>query len=86
MATATETCGVCELRHITKPPIIWCSDDEGLCTEWQEHHSLSKETRNHIVIPITEYTKLPADVIMISQNCSKHDKKYQTYYQKHECP
>lgn len=59
MATATKTCGVCELRHITKPPIVWCSEcEEGLCTECQEHHSLSKGTRNHKVIPITEYSKL----------------------------
>ncbi|CAG2241891.1 unnamed protein product [Mytilus edulis] len=87
MATASMSCGVCELRHITKPSIVWCSEcDEGLCTECQEHHSLSKGTRNHKVITITEYTKLPADVLMISQNCSKHVKKYQFYCQKHECP
>ncbi|XP_076115853.1 uncharacterized protein LOC143083476 [Mytilus galloprovincialis] len=87
MATSTNNCGVCELRHITKPSVVWCTEcDEGLCPECQEHHSLSKGTRNHGVIPITEYTKLPAAVLMISQNCSKHDKKYQMYCQKHECP
>ncbi|XP_052065728.1 uncharacterized protein LOC127705449 [Mytilus californianus] len=87
MATATKTCGVCELRHITKPSIVWCSEcDEGLCTECKEHHSLSKSSRSHCVISFTEYQKLPADVLKITQYCTKHDKKYQMFCQKHEFP
>ncbi|CAC5386095.1 unnamed protein product [Mytilus coruscus] len=87
MATSSHSCGVCDARHINKPSTIWCTEcDEGLCTECREHHSLSKGTRNHKVIPITEYTKLPADALKISQNCSKHNEKFQIYCQKHECP
>ncbi|CAG2214005.1 unnamed protein product [Mytilus edulis] len=87
MATASKSCGVCELRHITKPSIVWCTEcDEGLCTECNEHHSLSKSSRSHCVIPFTEYQKLPADILKFTQYCTKHDKKYQIYCQKHECP
>ncbi|XP_052065729.1 uncharacterized protein LOC127705450 isoform X1 [Mytilus californianus] len=87
MATPTNSCGICELRHITKPSIIWCTEcDEGLCIECKEHHSLSKSSRNHCVIPFTEYEKLPADILKITQYCTKHDKKYQIYCQKHEFP
>ncbi|XP_071121518.1 putative autophagy-related protein 11 [Mytilus edulis] len=87
MATSSPSCGVCDLRHNTKPSIVWCTEcDEGLCTECQEHHSLSKASRNHNVIPINEYQKLPIDVLKITQYCSIHDEKFQIYCQKHECP
>ncbi|CAG2231475.1 unnamed protein product [Mytilus edulis] len=87
MAASFQSCGVCDLRHITKPCIVWCTEcDEGLCSECKEHHSLSKSSRSHSVIPIAEYQKLPADVLKITQYCTSHDKKYQFYCQKHECP
>ncbi|OPL33555.1 hypothetical protein AM593_04533, partial [Mytilus galloprovincialis] len=87
MAAPSQSCGVCDLRHITKPCIVWCTEcDEGLCSECKEHHSLSKSSRGHSVIPIAEYQKLPADVLKIIQYCTSHDKKYQFYCQKHECP
>ncbi|CAC5415405.1 unnamed protein product [Mytilus coruscus] len=87
MATSSPSCGVCDLRHITKPPIVWCTEcDEGLCSECQEHHSLSKASRRHNVISINEYEKLPTDVLKITQYCSEHDEKFQIYCQKHECP
>ncbi|XP_071121594.1 uncharacterized protein [Mytilus edulis] len=87
MAAPSQSCGVCDLRHITKPCIVWCTEcDEGLCSECKEHHSLSKSSRSHSVIPIAEYLKLPADVLKITQYCSKHDEKFQIYCQKHECP
>ncbi|XP_071123421.1 uncharacterized protein [Mytilus edulis] len=87
MATSSQSCGVCDLRHLTKPSIVWCTEcDEGLCTECKEHHSLSKSSRSHYVIPFTEYQKLPADILKITQYCTKHDKKYQMYCKKHACP
>ncbi|CAC5397268.1 unnamed protein product [Mytilus coruscus] len=87
MATSSPSCGVCDLRHITKPSIVWCTEcDEGLCTECQEHHSLSKASRRHTVIPIVEYQKLPTDVLKMSPYCIKHDEKFQIYCRKHECP
>ncbi|XP_052065987.1 uncharacterized protein LOC127705683 [Mytilus californianus] len=87
MAKSSLSCGVCDLRHTNKPAIVWCTEcDEGLCTECQEHHSLSKGTKNHRVILITEYLKLPSDVLKISQYCSKHNKQFQIYCRKHESP
>ncbi|XP_076115854.1 uncharacterized protein LOC143083478 [Mytilus galloprovincialis] len=87
MATSFQNCGVCELRHITNPSIVWCTEcDEGLCTECQEHHSLSKASRRHSVIPITGYQKLPTNLLKVTQYCSKHNEKYQIYCQMHESP
>ncbi|CAC5386092.1 unnamed protein product [Mytilus coruscus] len=87
MATSSQSCGVCDLRLITKPCIVWCTEcDEGLCKECYEHHSLSKASRNHIVIPFTDYQKLPTDVLKIIQYCSKHNKKFEMFCQKHERP
>lgn len=87
MAASSSLCGVCTLRHISKPSIVWCTEcDEGLCTECQEHHSLSKASRAHNTILITEYHKLPPDVLSISQYCDKHNEKYQIYCKIHETP
>ncbi|CAC5411746.1 unnamed protein product [Mytilus coruscus] len=87
MSTSTHSCGVCELRHITKCSIIWCTEcDEGLCTECQEHHSLSKSSRNHNTLPITNYQKLPPDVLKISKYCEKHNEQFQIYCKNHESP
>ncbi|XP_063399391.1 uncharacterized protein LOC134684028 [Mytilus trossulus] len=87
MATSSSNCGVCDLRHIKKPSIVWCTEcDEGLCTECQEHHSFSKASRRHKVIAINEYQELPSDVINITQYCIEHNEKFQIYCQKHECP
>ncbi|CAC5395518.1 unnamed protein product [Mytilus coruscus] len=87
MSTSTQSCGVCELRHITKPSIIWCTEcDEGLCIECQEHHSLSKSSRNHNTIPITNYQKLPPDVLKISKYCEQHNEQFQIYCKNHETP
>ncbi|XP_063418802.1 uncharacterized protein LOC134701591 [Mytilus trossulus] len=87
MATSSLSCGVCDLRHISKPSAVWCSEcDEGLCEGCQEHHSLSKSSRSHTVIPISEYEQLPKDIVQISQFCDKHNEKYIIYCKKHECP
>ncbi|XP_063399383.1 uncharacterized protein LOC134684016 [Mytilus trossulus] len=87
MATSSLSCSVCDLRHISNPSAVWCTEcDEGLCEGCQEHHSLSKASRNHTVIPITEYHKLPSDVVKISQFCDKHNEKLSIYCKMHECP
>ncbi|CAG2246759.1 unnamed protein product [Mytilus edulis] len=70
MATSSQSCGVCDVRHINKPSIVWCTKcDEGLCTECQKHHGVSKASRRHEVIPIVEYQKLPTDVRKITHKC-----------------
>ncbi|CAC5388387.1 unnamed protein product [Mytilus coruscus] len=82
MATSIPLCGAYELQHIRKPSIVWCTDcEEGLCSECQNYHSVSKPSRNHNTLSINEYQELPSDVQQITQNCGKHDeKKAFTYY------
>ncbi|CAG2206907.1 unnamed protein product [Mytilus edulis] len=87
MTSSSQSCGVCDLRHINKPSIIWCTEcDEGLCQDCQEHHSLSKGTRNHNTIAIKEYQTLPSDVLKITQYCNIHNDKFIMYCRKHERP
>ncbi|CAC5397665.1 TRIM2_3 [Mytilus coruscus] len=85
-----EFCGICYARHITKSQNFWCSDcDEGLCTECHEHHSISKSSRNHNVIPIESYNKLPSSIAKIVNYCTNHGRKYENYCPHHEklcCP
>ncbi|XP_063399118.1 uncharacterized protein LOC134683731 [Mytilus trossulus] len=87
MTSNWSVCGVCDYRHITKPSIVWCSEcDEGLCEECNEHHGISKGTRNHGTVCITEYKKLPNKVLQLVLSCDKHNEKYQIFCKKHDCP
>ncbi|XP_052075297.1 E3 ubiquitin/ISG15 ligase TRIM25-like [Mytilus californianus] len=87
MASNPSVCGVCEHRHVTKPSVVWCSEcDEGLCEDCKEHHSFSKATRNHEIVLIGEYMKLPAKILQIAQFCNKHNEKYELFCRKHDCP
>lgn len=81
MESKIAACAICDLRHITKPSIVWCSEcDEGLCLECNEHHGLSKATRCHIPVPISVYEKLPTNV------CTKHKEQFQMYCNSHNQP
>ncbi|CAC5410602.1 unnamed protein product [Mytilus coruscus] len=87
MASASNLCGICDLRHITKPSVSWCPEcDEGFCSGCEEHHSLAKATRHHKTLQIAEYNKLPNDVLQIPQLCRKHDEKFLLYCKDHEMP
>ncbi|XP_071141808.1 tripartite motif-containing protein 2-like [Mytilus edulis] len=87
MASNWTVCGVCNFKNINKASVVWCSEcDEGLCVECREHHGASKSTRNHDTISITEYQKLPTNVLEITQTCQKHKEHYQTFCKKHDCP
>ncbi|XP_063400260.1 uncharacterized protein LOC134684880 [Mytilus trossulus] len=87
MASSIPSCGPCDIQHITKPSIVWCTEcEEGLCTQCIKHHTASKASRNHNTLPINEYQELPNDVKKITENCSKHNEKYTIYCRKHECP
>ena len=51
-------CGICEAQHITKYADQWCPEcDEGLCSDCEKHHNISKASRNHGVISIESYHK-----------------------------
>lgn len=74
MASATQMCGVCNQRNIDKPSIIWCCDcEEGLCRDCIEHHSLSKGTRHHNIVSISQYTSLSTDSKHMTQNQKRKD-------------
>ncbi|XP_071127596.1 putative leucine-rich repeat-containing protein DDB_G0290503 [Mytilus edulis] len=85
MATSSNSCGICNLRHISKPTLVWCSDcNEGLCDDCKEHHSLLKATRDHNIIPFAEYQKLPSFITNIAMHCNEHDEKYLLFCKKHD--
>ncbi|XP_052077166.1 uncharacterized protein LOC127715168 [Mytilus californianus] len=87
MSNSTSLCGVCGLRHLSKPSTVWCLDcDEGLCFDCKEHHSLLKATKSHNIISINEYQKLPRNVLEITQYCTKHEEIFQIFCKKHDCP
>ncbi|CAC5416471.1 unnamed protein product [Mytilus coruscus] len=87
MSNKLTVCGVCEYRNINKPSVVWCSEcDEGLCKECKAHHAASKGSRNHSIVPISEYQKLPSNILEITQTCSKHDEKYVIFCKKHDSP
>lgn len=87
MASSFDNCDICSLRHVSKLSVVWCSDcDEGLCQDCLEHHSLSKLSRNHNVLPIAEYKKLPSFLVNIKLHCDEHDEKYLLFCKEHnEC-
>ncbi|XP_063407132.1 uncharacterized protein LOC134690901 [Mytilus trossulus] len=87
MASNWTVCGVCNFVNINKASIVWCSEcDEGLCGECSEQHGAVKSSRNHSVISVTEYQKLPSNVLEIAKTCQKHEKQYQIFCKKHDCP
>ncbi|CAG2254828.1 unnamed protein product [Mytilus edulis] len=64
MASNFSVCGICDFRHVTKPSVVWCSEcDEGLCNDCKEHHSISKSSRDHDIVPIDDYQNLPSEVL-----------------------
>ena len=87
MSSTPSSCGICDIRHITKPSDVWCSDcEEGICTECLGQHSLAKPCRNHTTIPISEYWKLPSYVLDIKELCNEHHEKLLLYCKEHERP
>jgi hypothetical protein len=88
--TADILCGICESQHITKCAGHWCPEcEEGLCSECQKHHSLSKASRTHGIISIENYKKLPQSISQIVHNCKDHEMKVTIYCPKHDticCP
>ena len=88
MATSNHIlCGICEAQHITKYADQWCPEcDEGLCSDCENHHKISKSSRNHGVISIEHYHKLPSSISEIGNHCEYHDMKYTHFCQHHDKP
>ena len=87
MSSSPSFCGICDIRHISKPSKIWCLDcEEGLCAECIEYHSSVKPSRGHTTLPIEEYQKLPSYVLEIKEHCNEHHEKFKLYCKHHGCP
>ena len=88
MATSRDIlCGICEAQHVTKYADHWCPEcDEGLCATCENHHIISKGTRNHGIISIENYKKLPSFISEIGHHCKDHDMKYKIFCQIHDKP
>ena len=88
MATSRNIlCGICEAQHITKYAYQWCPEcDEGLCSDCENHHTFSNSSRNHDVISIENYHKLPSSISEITNHCEYHDMKYSLFCQHHDKP
>ncbi|VDI41313.1 Hypothetical predicted protein, partial [Mytilus galloprovincialis] len=78
-------CGICDDQHVSNVANYWCPEcEEGLCTTCKNYHSLSKASRQHGIISIDDYKKLPAEICKIEQNCTEHDKKLQMFCPRHD--
>ena len=87
MSSSPSFCGMCDIRHISKPSEVWCPDcEEGLCAQCIEYHSLVKLSRGHTTIPISGYQKLPSYVVEVKEHCNEHNEKFNLFCREHECP
>ncbi|VDI64031.1 Hypothetical predicted protein [Mytilus galloprovincialis] len=86
MAASNVTlCGICNSQHVSTVANYWCPEcDEGLCSQCEIHHSVSKASRQHGIISINDYKKLPAEICKIEQNCRKHERKFQMFCPRHD--
>ncbi|CAG2241847.1 unnamed protein product [Mytilus edulis] len=65
----------------------WCPDcEKALCSNCSEYHGISKASKSHKIVCLSQYQTLPAFVINIQQFCGQHNAKFKQYCMKHECP
>ena len=87
MTSSPSTCGICDVRHISKPSDVWCPEcDQGFCIDCTGYHCLFSASRNHSTIPISEYQKMPSFVLEIRAFCNEHNERLQLYCKEHGCP
>ncbi|CAC5374905.1 unnamed protein product [Mytilus coruscus] len=87
MACNWAVCGVCDCRNTNKQSIVWCPKcDKGLCCRCREQHCNSELTKTHNIIPITEYQKLPLNLLESAQTCSIHNEQYEKFCKMHDSP
>ncbi|XP_052089978.1 uncharacterized protein LOC127726601 isoform X2 [Mytilus californianus] len=78
-------CGICDAQHVSHVADYWCPEcDEGLCSPCKNYHGVSKASRQHGIISIDDYKKLPAEICKIEQNCTEHEKKFQMFCPCHD--
>ena len=88
METATaQCCSICDHDNESKLAANWCPECEDfLCTDCNRHHSRSSATKQHIVISMEKYQKLPSSILSIKNRCTKHGNKYEFYCSIHGDP
>ena len=88
MATATrQCCNICDHDNESKLVATWCPECEDfLCTDCNRHHARSSSTKQHIVISMENYQKLPSSIVSIKNRCNKHGNKYELYCSIHDVP
>ena len=88
MATATtQCCNICDHDNESKLAATWCPECEDfLCTECNRHHARSSSTKQHIVISMENYQKIPSSIVSIRNRCNKHGNKYELYCSIHDVP
>ena len=88
MATATtQFCNICDHDNESKLAATWCPECEDfLCTDCNRHHARSSSTKQHIVISMENYQKLPSSIVSIKNRCNKHGNTYEFYCSIHDVP
>ncbi|VDI69710.1 Hypothetical predicted protein [Mytilus galloprovincialis] len=85
MASSTGTyCDICQSRHISKAAEEYCPVcEEAFCSDCKDHHKLLRATKNHQVISIAEYNKLPPFIREIKQDCDVHGDRFDFFCPTH---
>ena len=88
MATATtQYCNICHHDNESKLAATWCPEcEQFLCTDCNRHHARCSSTKQHIVISMDNYQKLPSSILSIKNRCNKHGNKYELYCSIHDVP
>ncbi|CAC5426505.1 unnamed protein product [Mytilus coruscus] len=74
-------------QHITENAIVRCPEcDENFCEKCKTHHEFAKATKNHEVISIEHFLKLPKFVQDINFSCPEHEESFVFYCDEHEKP
>lgn len=81
-------CKVCERRDGSAVDAVqWCTVcEECLCQSCNEVHKFSLSSRNHNVITLENYNKLPPFISSLKQRCEKHNELYKLYCSAHKEP
>ena len=82
----TIICGIYEAQYITTHAEQWFPKcNEGLCSVCENNfHKISKASRDHGVISVENYHKLPSSISEIGNHCEYHDMKYTHFCQHHD--
>ena len=85
--TTTQCCNICDHDNESNLAASWCPECEDvLCTDCNRHHARSSSTKQHIVISMENYQKLPSSIVSIKNRCNKYGNRYELYCSIHDVP